>query len=263
VRSPAVMPPRAGHSVNPEEEELKTVVSSAVVVELAKDREDEIRNNRNRPVTTLLRLHYDPEELKAMSSGEKDAAYLKLVRTGNDITTGAEPEARGALKASKPKTQADRNKLARRKYNEMNESEEKKQKKLDKSIGEVGRHYKEIKEHEVVKSNENAYNAGVKKAEEAEIRSGKMTKTPRVGANKFVEAPIEVVPDAANRKTVREAAKVSAIRTVADSFYRRNMLEAPPLNSRANARRVQKRVRKANMKDRHIAAEYRDKSLLL
>ena len=52
------------------------------------------------------------------------------------------------------------------------------------------------------------------------------------------------------------APQVSAIRTCADSYYRRNMLEARPENSRANARFLQKRVRKAEKSNRSPGASF-------
>jgi hypothetical protein len=236
-------------------------MSKAAVVEFAKEEEEQRRHRKNRPVTTLLREHFDPEELKAMTPAQKEAAYLKLVR--GDVKVGEQLEDRGVLKMAARKTTAQRNKEARRAALENLESKAKRQKKQDKSIGEVGRYLKEIRSTDTEQTQQRAYRKEVHEQEAREIRAGALVKTPRVGRNSFAAAPLEVIWDASERSTVREAAKTSAIRTIADSYYRRNLLEAPPANSRANARRVQKRIRKEKLKNKYVAKEYRDKSLLL
>ena len=47
------MPPEAGHSVNPSAEAIETVFARAAAVELEKERENELRARRARPVSLL------------------------------------------------------------------------------------------------------------------------------------------------------------------------------------------------------------------
>jgi hypothetical protein len=259
-KAPPIMPPEAGHSVNPSAEAIETVFARAAAVEFEKERENELRNRRARPVTSALLEEFEPEELAKMTDAEKQAHYLKRVRT--DETKDGEIEL-PVKKATSKKTRAQINKELRRQAQEAEETRARKQKKLDKSVGEVGAILKGFKAKDSERAAQKAYAADAKAKEEEDVRSGRITKVPRVGKNKYEEAPLEVVYDADERRTLRSATKVSAIRTCADSYYRRNMLEARPENSRANARFLQKRVRKANNSNRFVAKEYRDKSLLL
>merc|ERR1719265_2734232 len=260
-KSPAIIPPDAGHSVNPSQEAFQGLVATAAAVEFEKDRRTELQNRRARPVTALLKEHFEPEQLAAMSEADKQAKYLQLVR--GDVVEGGESELPLLKKKAAKKTRAQLNKEARRAALELEMTREKKQKKRDNSIGEVGAIMKEVKTKAQLRAEQKEYAAQKRVEEETEVRAGRLTKAPRVGKHQFVETPLEVVYDAEDRKQIRVAAKVSAIQTCADSYYRRNMLEAKPENSRANARFLQKRVRKAVKANRHIAKEYRDKSLLL
>jgi hypothetical protein len=239
---------------------METVFARAAAVEFEKERQDELRARRARPVTSALLEEFEPEELAKMTDAEKQAHYLKRVRTGE--TQDGEIEL-PVKKATSKKTRAQINKELRRQAQEAEETKARKQKKLDKSVGEVGAILKGFKSKDAERTAQKAYEAEAKAKEEEDIRAGRITKVPRLGRNKYAEAPLEVVYDADERRTLRSAAKVSAIQTCADSYYRRNMLEARPENSRANARFLQKRVRKAVNKNRFVAKEYRDKSLLL
>jgi len=261
-KSPAIMPPEAGHSVNPSAEAIETVFARAASVELEKERENELRARRARPVTSALLEEFEPEELAKMTDAEKQALYLKRTTVRNDESQDGEIEL-PVKKATSKKTRAQINKQLRRQAQEAEETRARKQKKLDKSVGEVGAILKGFKATEAERAAQKAYEAEAKAKEEEDIRAGRVTKVPRIGKNKYEEAPLEVVYDADERRTLRSATKVSAIRTCADSYYRRNMLEARPENSRANARFLQKRVRKAEKSNRFVAKEYRDKSLLL
>jgi hypothetical protein len=259
-KAPAIMPPEAGHSVNPSAEDIETVFARAAAVEFEKERETELRNRRSRPVTHALLEEFEPEELAKMTDAEKQAHYLKRVRTEEAQDGDIELPVK---KATAKKTRAQINKELRRQAAEAEETRARKQKKLDKSVGEVGAIIKAFKSKDAEREAQKAFETEAKAKEEEDIRAGRLTKVPRIGRNTYEEAPIEVVYDADERRTLRSATKVSAIRTCADSYYRRNMLEARPENSRANARFLQKRVRKAEKKNRFVAKEYRDKSLLL
>merc|ERR1711964_101129 len=137
------------------------------------------------------------------------------------------------------------------------------QKKMNKSIGAVGTYLKEMKAEDARRMQDQEYKSQVKAQKEEEIKKGLCTHTKRISKHPFQEPALEVVSDAADRTTLREAPKLSAVNTCMDSFYRRNMLEAPPPNSRANARFMKKRVRKIVTKNRYIAKERRDPGWLL
>merc|ERR1712118_449788 len=145
----------------------------------------------------------------------------KRVRT--DETKDGEIEL-PVKKATSKKTRAQINKELRRQAQEAEETRARKQKKLDKSIGEVGAILKGFKAKDSERAAQKAYAADAKAKEEEDIRSGRITKVPRVGKNKYEEAPLEVVYDADERRTLRSATKVSAIRTCADSYYRSNSI---------------------------------------
>merc|ERR1711964_508857 len=155
------------------------------------------------------------------------------------------------------------NKEARRKVLQAQESQAMRNKKLSKSIGEVGTYLKEIKAEDSRRTQDKEYKLQVKAQQEEEVKKGLCTMTKRISKHAYQEPALEVVSDAADRSTLREAAKVSAVNTCMDSFYRRNILEAPPPNSRANARFMKKRVRKIVQKNRYIAKERRDPGWLL
>ena len=99
-------------------------------------------------------------------------------------------------KATSKKTRAQINKELRRQAQEAEETRARKQKKLDKSIGEVGAILKGFKATDAERAAQKAYADAAKAQEEEDIRAGRITKVPRVGKNKYEEAPLEVVYDA-------------------------------------------------------------------
>lgn len=265
--SPAVLPPEAGHSINPASEDYAAVFTKAAEVEFEKDRVEEKQRRKSRPVTTYLTELYGKEIVSAMTPTEKLNKYIELVRPKpkaafDDILMEKELEP-PTKRSTKPKTIAQRNKQLRTKVLERFESVDRKQRKLDKSIGEVGRVKKDLTKKDDMDSQFREQRAKKKAEEEERERKGSKVNAKRIGKHTFQPGALEVVYDADSRKTVREAAKVSAISTCAESYYRRNMLEATPENSRANARRVMKRVRKAKVKNRYVDPLMRDQSLLL
>merc|ERR1719217_420873 len=161
---------------------MENVFARAAAVEFEKEREDELRNRRARPVTSALLDEYEPEELAKMTDAEKQAAYLKRVRT--DETQDGEIEL-PVKKATSKKTRAQINKELRRQAQEAEETRARKQKKLDKSIGEVGAILKGFKATEAERAAQKAYEAEAKAKEEEDIRAGRVTKVPRVGKNKY------------------------------------------------------------------------------
>merc|ERR1739848_317675 len=104
------MPPEAGHSVNPSAEAIETVFARAASVELEKERENELRARRARPVTHALLEEFEPEELAKMTDAEKQAHYLKRVRTDEAQDEDTELPVK---KATAKKTRAQINKELR------------------------------------------------------------------------------------------------------------------------------------------------------
>jgi len=264
--SPAVMPPKSGHSFNPSSEDLEALLVTAAAKERTKDEENVINSRHRRPMTAMLLDNFTDEEISKMTEPEKQQKFLQLSREQSGIVLNEDDEdddAAGPRKGLKRKSRADRNKAMKNKIIKEIETEGQKEKKMLKSIGKTKEMLTAMKTEAGIAAEKRAYGDQVKAQEAEEIKSGHLTKNKRVSKHVFEEAPVEVVYDAEGRKTLREISKVSAIKTHVDSFYRRNMMDAPAPNSRANARKVLKRVRKAKMKNKYVAQEMKDRSLLM
>jgi len=273
--APAVIPAHEGQSMNPDSKAFEDLACSAAATELEREREAEELQRKMRPMTSTLRDHVGAEKLEKMDEAEKVRLYRSLVVRSEGVTEAGDgdEDAEGVDRAEGSgsrhqehwrKKQSFRNREPMKRDLKAKENQIRQQRRLDKSVGQVGKVLKEMKDTDEWRAKRKEYHERVlAKRKELERTTGALLKKRRLGRSTFAEEAVAVPEVDGAKKGMRATPlKGSAITDRLTSIVRRGMLTAPAESTKVEAIRARRGFYKLKRRKKFISPLLRDNLLL-